>query len=127
MENSRAMRLVIGKDRLANDRSRQLILQAIAQARHWYQRIVNGQATCLNDIIRRDSINASHAKKIFQPAKHPDATAFAGVIFQAGYSPVYQEHGAPVAFRITRRSRNYRISSRVNFNRTPRLVVLAPR
>jgi hypothetical protein len=61
----RTLRLVIDKDRLSNDRSRQLILRAIARARGWYQRIVDGEATCLNDIIRRDGIDASHAKKIF--------------------------------------------------------------
>jgi site-specific DNA recombinase len=65
MNSGRALRLVIGKDRLSNDRSRQLILRAIARARHWYQRIANGEATCLNDIIRQDGIDASHAKKIF--------------------------------------------------------------
>jgi site-specific DNA recombinase len=65
MESGRALRLVIGKDRLSNDRSRQLILRAIARSRLWYQRIVDGDATCLNDIIRRDGIDASHAKKIF--------------------------------------------------------------
>ncbi|MGB0124751.1 MAG: hypothetical protein WA419_05860 [Silvibacterium sp.] len=59
------MRLVIGNDRLSNDRSRQLILRAIARSRLWYQRIVDGEATCLNEIIRRDGIDASHAKKIF--------------------------------------------------------------
>ncbi len=63
--NGGALRLVIGKDHLSNDRSRQLILRAIARARDWYQRIVDGEATCLNDIIRRDGIDASHAKKIF--------------------------------------------------------------
>jgi DNA invertase Pin-like site-specific DNA recombinase len=61
----RALRLVIGSDRVSNDRSRQLILRAIALSRHWYQRIVDGEATCLNDIIHRDGIDASHAKKIF--------------------------------------------------------------
>jgi site-specific DNA recombinase len=65
MENGRGFRLVIGKDHLSNDRSRQLILRAIARSRLWYQRIVDGEATCLNDIIRRDGIDASHAKKIF--------------------------------------------------------------
>ena len=65
MDSGRALRLVIANDRVSNDRSRQLILRAIARARHWYQRIVNGEATCLNDIIRRDGIDASHAKKIF--------------------------------------------------------------
>ncbi len=65
MDGGRALRLVIGKDRLSNDRSRQLILRAIARSRLWYQRIVDGEATCLNDIIRRDGIDASHAKKIF--------------------------------------------------------------
>ncbi|MDQ2842619.1 MAG: recombinase family protein [Acidobacteriota bacterium] len=63
--SGRALRLVIGGDRLSNDRSRQLILRAIARSRLWYQRIVDGEATCLNDIIRRDGIDASHAKKIF--------------------------------------------------------------
>ena len=65
MHSARALRLVIGGDRLSNDRSRQLILRAIARSRLWYQRIVDGEATCLNDIIRRDGIDASHAKKIF--------------------------------------------------------------
>jgi hypothetical protein len=65
IDSSRALRLVIGNDRLANDRSRQLILRAIALAHHWYQRIVDGEAKCLNDIIRLDGIDASHAKKIF--------------------------------------------------------------
>jgi hypothetical protein len=65
MAAGRALRLVIGNDRLSNDRSRQLILRAIARSRLWYQRIVDGEATCLNDIIRRDGIDASHAKKIF--------------------------------------------------------------
>jgi site-specific DNA recombinase len=65
MDSGRALRLVIGKDRLSNDRSRQLILRAIARSRLWYQRIVDGEATCLNDIIRRDGIDASNAKKIF--------------------------------------------------------------
>ena len=65
MENGRAVRLVVGEDRLSNDRSRQLILRAIALARNWYQRIVDGEAACLNDIIRRDGVDASHAKKVF--------------------------------------------------------------
>ena len=65
MHSGRALRLIIGGDRLSNDRSRQLILRAIARSRLWYQRIVDGEATCLNDIIRRDGIDASHAKKIF--------------------------------------------------------------
>jgi hypothetical protein len=65
MASGRSLRLVIGKDRLSNNRSRQLILRAIARARQWYQRIIDGEATCLNDIIRRDGIDASHAKKIF--------------------------------------------------------------
>ncbi|HLJ79254.1 MAG TPA: recombinase family protein [Acidobacteriaceae bacterium] len=65
VDNGRALRLVIGNDRLSNDRSRQLILRAIARSRLWYQRIVDGEAACLNDIIRRDGIDASHAKKIF--------------------------------------------------------------
>jgi hypothetical protein len=65
MDSGRALRLVIGKDRLSNDRSRQLILRAVARSRLWYQRIVDGEATCLNDIIRRDGIDASNAKKIF--------------------------------------------------------------
>jgi hypothetical protein len=65
INRGRALRLVIDKDHLSNDRSRQLILRAIALARHWYQRIANGEATCLNDIIRQDGIDASHAKKIF--------------------------------------------------------------
>ena len=65
MASGRAMRLVIGNDRLSNDRSRQLILRAIARSRLWYQRIVDGEATSLNDIIRRDGIDASNAKKIF--------------------------------------------------------------
>jgi hypothetical protein len=65
MHGARALRLVIGEDRISNDRSRQLILRAIARARLWYQRIVDGEATCLNDIIRIDGIDASHAKKIF--------------------------------------------------------------
>ena len=65
MASGRALRLVIGKDRLSNDRSRQLILRAIARSRLWYLRIVDGEATCLNDIIRRDGIDASNAKKIF--------------------------------------------------------------
>ena len=65
MQGGRALRLVIGGDRLSNDRSRQLILRAIARARLWYQRIVDGEATCLNDIIRIDGIDPSHAKKIF--------------------------------------------------------------
>jgi len=65
MDSGRALRLVIANDRVSNDRSRQLILRAIALARYWYQRIVDGEATCLNDIIRRDGIDASHAKKIF--------------------------------------------------------------
>ena len=65
MESGRALRLVIANDRVCNDRSRQLILRAIALARYWYQRIADGEATCLNDIIRRDCIDASHAKKIF--------------------------------------------------------------
>jgi hypothetical protein len=65
LENGRAVRLVVGEDRLSNDRSRQLILRAIALARNWYQRIVGGEAGCLNDIIRQDGIDASHAKKIF--------------------------------------------------------------
>ena len=65
MHSGRALRLIIGGDRLSNDRSRQLILRAIARARLWYQRIVDGEATCLNDIIRRNGIDASHAKKIF--------------------------------------------------------------
>jgi DNA invertase Pin-like site-specific DNA recombinase len=65
MDRGRPLRLVIGKDRLSNDRSRQLILRAIALSRLWYQRIVDGEATCLNDIIRRDGIDASNAKKIF--------------------------------------------------------------
>jgi site-specific DNA recombinase len=65
MNGGRALRLVIDKDRLSNDRSRQLILRAIARAQNWYQRIANGEATCLNDIIRQDGIDASHAKKIF--------------------------------------------------------------
>lgn len=64
-DSGRALRLAIGGDRLSNDRSRQLILRAIARARLWYQRIVDGETTCLNDIIRRDGIDASHAKKIF--------------------------------------------------------------
>lgn len=63
--NGRAARLVIGEDRFSNDRSRQLILRAIALSRSWYQRIVDGEAACLNDIIRQDRIDASHAKKIF--------------------------------------------------------------
>ena len=65
LNNGRALRLVIDRDRLSNDRSRQLILRAIARAHHWYQRIANGAATCLNDIIRQDGIDPSHAKKIF--------------------------------------------------------------
>lgn len=65
MNSGRALRLVIDKDRVSNDRSRQLTLRAIALAHHWYQRIANGEATCLNDIIRQDSIDASYAKKIF--------------------------------------------------------------
>ncbi len=65
MTSGRALRLVIGQDRLSNDRSRQLILRAIARAHRWYQKIVDGEATCLNDIIRREGIDASHAKKIF--------------------------------------------------------------
>lgn len=65
MQSGRALRLVVGGDRLSNDRSRQLTLRAIARARLWYQRIVDGEATCLNDIIRIDGIDASHAKKIF--------------------------------------------------------------
>jgi DNA invertase Pin-like site-specific DNA recombinase len=65
MVNGRAMRLVIDGDRLSNNRSRHLILRAIALSRHWYQRIIDGDATCLNDIIRQDGIDASHAKKIF--------------------------------------------------------------
>ena len=65
VHSGRALRLIIGGDRLSNDRSRQLILLAIARSRLWYQRIVDGEATCLNDIIRRDGIDASHAKKIF--------------------------------------------------------------
>jgi site-specific DNA recombinase len=65
MKSGRALRLVIDKDRLSNDRSRQLILRAIALAHHWYRRIANGEATCLNDIIRQDGIDASRAKKIF--------------------------------------------------------------
>jgi len=65
INRGRALRLVIDKYRLSNDRSRQLILRAIALAHHWYQRIANGEATCLNDIIRQDGIDASHAKKIF--------------------------------------------------------------
>jgi len=64
-DSGRALRLVIANDRVSNDRSRQLILRAIALARYWYQRIVDGEAKCLNDIIRRDGIDASHAKKIF--------------------------------------------------------------
>src|SRR6185437_2851742 len=64
-QSGRALRLVVGGDRLSNDRSRQLIIRAIARARLWYQRIVDGEATCLNDIIRIDGIDASHAKKIF--------------------------------------------------------------
>ena len=63
--SGRALPLVIGGDRLSNDRSRQLILRAIARSRLWYQRIVDGEATCLNDIIRQDGIDASNAKKIF--------------------------------------------------------------
>lgn len=63
--SGRALRLVIGGDRLSNDRSRQFILRAIACSHLWYQRIIDGEATCLNDIIRRDGIDASHAKKIF--------------------------------------------------------------
>jgi DNA invertase Pin-like site-specific DNA recombinase len=65
IQSGRALRLVVGGDRLSNDRSRQLTLRAIARARLWYQRIVDGEATCLNDIIRIDGIDASHAKKIF--------------------------------------------------------------
>jgi hypothetical protein len=65
MDSGRALRLIIANDRVSNDRSRQLILRAIALARHWYQRIADGEAKCLNDIIRRDGIDASHAKKIF--------------------------------------------------------------
>jgi hypothetical protein len=65
MSSGRALRLVIDKDRLSNDRSRQLILRAIALSHLWYKRIANGEATCLNDIIRQDGIDASHAKKIF--------------------------------------------------------------
>jgi site-specific DNA recombinase len=65
IESGRALRLVIANDRVSNDRSRQLILRAIALARYWYQRIADGEAECLNDIIRRDGIDASHAKKIF--------------------------------------------------------------
>jgi site-specific DNA recombinase len=65
IESGRALKLVIGSDRLSNDRSRQLILRAIALAHHWYQRIANGETACLNDIIRQDGIDASHAKKIF--------------------------------------------------------------
>lgn len=68
MNGGRALRLVIGKDRLSNDRSRQLILRAIARSRLWYQRIVDGEATCLDDIIRIDGIDASNAKKIFPRA-----------------------------------------------------------
>jgi hypothetical protein len=62
MNSGRALRLVIGKDRLSNDRSRQLILRAIARAHHWYQKIINGEATCLNDIIRRDGIDSSRPR-----------------------------------------------------------------
>jgi DNA invertase Pin-like site-specific DNA recombinase len=65
MASGRALRLVVDGDRVSNDRSRQLILRAIALSRQWYQKIVDGEATCLNDIIRRDGIDASHAKKIF--------------------------------------------------------------
>jgi site-specific DNA recombinase len=65
LHSNRTLRLVIGGDRFSKDRSRQLILRAIARARLWYKRIVDGEATCLNDIIRRDGIHASHAKKIF--------------------------------------------------------------
>jgi hypothetical protein len=65
IDSGRALRLVIANDHLSNNRSRQLILRAIALARSWYQRIVDGEAACLNDIIRRDNIDASHAKKIF--------------------------------------------------------------
>ncbi len=36
MNSGRALRLVIDNDRLSNDRSRQLILRAIALAHHWY-------------------------------------------------------------------------------------------
>ena len=42
-----------------------MILRAIALARYWYQRIADGEATCLNEIVRQDGIDASHAKKIF--------------------------------------------------------------
>jgi DNA invertase Pin-like site-specific DNA recombinase len=65
VRRGRALQLVIGNDHVSNDRSRQLILRAIALARQWYQRIVDGEATCLNDIVHRDGIDASHAKKIF--------------------------------------------------------------
>ena len=37
IDSGRALRLVIANDRVSNDRSRQLILRAIALARHWYQ------------------------------------------------------------------------------------------
>jgi hypothetical protein len=65
IDSGRALRLVIANDRVSNDRSRQLILKAIALSHQWHQRIVAGEATCLNDIIRQDRIDASHAKKIF--------------------------------------------------------------
>ena len=65
MDSGRALRLVIANDRVSNDRSRQLILRAIALARYWYQQIVDGEAKCLNEIVRRDGIGASHAKNIF--------------------------------------------------------------
>jgi hypothetical protein len=39
MHSGRALRLIIGGDRLSNDRSRQLIHRAIARGRLWYLRV----------------------------------------------------------------------------------------
>ncbi len=40
----RALRLIIGDTSITSDASRQIILKAIARARHWYEQITTGQA-----------------------------------------------------------------------------------
>lgn len=57
VQQGRALRLIIGDTSITTDASRQVILKAIARARHWYEQITTGQVRTIAQLAESHGVS----------------------------------------------------------------------
>jgi site-specific DNA recombinase len=73
----KSLKLVIGNERSDSSASREAVSKAIARARYWHDLIVQGKATGLADIARKNGLTNRYVKKIFPLASlSPESVEF---------------------------------------------------